>query len=426
MTALTLYIITVLAFISCTLCKKDVDNLPLNFQYGIDHYLLSSREKSLSSSEPVPSIPSRPFNREPLKAKLKKDKLTQNQAPPSFSFPNNSNNNVTASECPSRYNAQFTNYTAGDTVEVNHYIFQCNGDQYEKYCNIAVFDISLIEENENAESLWLNSWSVVGECERTARPTGAPTSSPSLIPSASPSSSSSKSAVDLGATTNKPSAPIVSKTNSPSITPTSDPIPPKCTKSQTRIRIELLTDGFPRDTSWEFVSREDTTNKSDGGLLLKSREYGVRESDIREVCVEEGEYEFTIYDEFEDGICCAHGDGYYKLLTLDENDTWRLLVAGAQFGKEVRHNFVIDKDTVDMVCKSSQRKITIDFQTDLYGADLSWAFRAKDGYVIAKSERKYGSKESDTRDLCVEDGALYEFVVDDEFGDGMCCAYGEF
>ena len=46
--------------------------------------------------------------------------------------------------------------------------------------------------------------------------------------------------------------------------------------------------------------------------------------------------------------------------------------------------------------------------------------------MIAKSERKYGSKESDTRDLCVEDGALYEFVVDDEFGDGMCCAYGEF
>jgi hypothetical protein len=167
---------------------KDVDNLPLNFQYGIDHYLLSSREKSLSSSEPVPSIPSRPFNREPLKAKLKKDKLTQNQAPPSFSFPNNPNNNATASECPSRYNAQFTNYTAGETVEVNHYIFQCNGDQYEKYCNIAVFDISLIEENENAESLWLNSWSVVGECERTARPTVAPTSSPSLIPSASPSS----------------------------------------------------------------------------------------------------------------------------------------------------------------------------------------------------------------------------------------------
>jgi hypothetical protein len=36
------------------------------------------------------------------------------------------------------------------------------------------------------------------------------------------------------------------------------------------------------------------------------------------VCIDDGEYTFTIYDPYGDGICCGYGDGLYSLKVDDD------------------------------------------------------------------------------------------------------------
>eukprot|EP00804_Cyclotella_cryptica_P013380 CCRYP_005146-RB/>CCRYP_005146-RB protein AED:0.04 eAED:0.04 QI:324/1/1/1/1/1/6/398/899 len=230
-------------------------------------------------------------------------------------------------------------------------------------------------------------------------------------------------------------SPSYAPTESPTFAPTSysptgyyNPISPPCSRSQNRIRIELLTDGFPSDTSWVFRTKGEGHNRSDA-LLLRSKKYDkVSQSDVHEICLDHGTYEFIIKDEFSDGLCCQHGDGYYKISARSSSDDeWKIVLAGAEFiTKEIHHTFAVQKSgEVELVCDYPKRKITIEIQTDNFGEDTSWQFRDRSGTVVARNERKYGRNEKDSRDLCLEDKSLYEFVVYDTYGDGMCCQFGK-
>lgn len=65
--------------------------------------------------------------------------------------------------CPTSYDPAFTNYVAGDEVEMDGSVFVCLVAPYEKYCNIAQKD----EENwsEEVMTLWGEAWEYVGPCE---------------------------------------------------------------------------------------------------------------------------------------------------------------------------------------------------------------------------------------------------------------------
>ena len=90
------------------------------------------------------------------------------------------------------------------------------------------------------------------------------------------------------------------------------------------IKVEIVTDEYPEDTSWEI--RDHVT-----GVLVDS----VGGYDdypnylfIQHVCVDpDGCYDFTIFDTFGDGICCAYGDGYYNVYLNGE-----LVGEGGEFG----------------------------------------------------------------------------------------------
>ena len=108
---------------------------------------------------------------------------------------------------------------------------------------------------------------------------------------------------------------------------------------------------------------------------------------------------------------------------------------------------------VSVACPGEgQRKVTIEVYTDNFGSDTSWEFRRKvlnangddangtvssafddapgettgswngttavAGPLVARSERSFEPRETDTREICVDDSALYELRVYDEFGDG--------
>ena len=50
--------------------------------------------------------------------------------------------------------------------------------------------------------------------------------------------------------------------------------------------------------------------------------------DAQELCLSPGDYVFTIYDVYADGMCCDWGDGSYSVTTNDEVT----IAEGGEFG----------------------------------------------------------------------------------------------
>jgi hypothetical protein len=261
-----------------------------------------------------------------------------------------------------------------------------------------------------------------------------------------------------------------------------------CKSTQIHLRLEISTDNYPQDTSWQFVDRTANVillSSPIDGYVGNEIGNGMMEvqTDTREICLNstmsnqaisprgtltrQNKYEFVINDKYGDGLCCRPGieEGYYKLMqkvkdSIDNRWKWSVIVAGSNFrSKEVHHHFdllfhdvveTIESDTIvqasldhdvekenitkpiiaaapsfELICPPPQRKITIQIQTDTFGADTSWDFRMKNGPILAKNEARYHENhiEVDERDICIHDSSLYELTVYDDFGDGMCCAH---
>jgi len=84
------------------------------------------------------------------------------------------------------------------------------------------------------------------------------------------------------------------------------PIPPTVP-----LTIEILTDNYPGETSWDLVH-------IDGDSIVASIFTGelVDQATLYtwDLNIPSGGYIFTIYDSFGDGICCGWGEGYYRIV----------------------------------------------------------------------------------------------------------------
>lgn len=67
-------------------------------------------------------------------------------------------------------------------------------------------------------------------------------------------------------------------------------------------------------------------------------------------------------------------------------------------------------------------EVTLTLITDSYGSETSWSLRDAGGNLIA-SGSGYANNTTYTEVFCLPDGC-YDFTIDDSFGDGICCAYG--
>ena len=97
----------------------------------------------------------------------------------------------------------------------------------------------------------------------------------------------------------------------------------QCAEGESTLVVELLTDSYPGETSWEVVMDGEVVMSggpySDGGtLFLDTLCFASQE----EPCIQ-----FEIFDSFGDGICCGYGEGYYNVL-LDG----QLMANGGDFG----------------------------------------------------------------------------------------------
>jgi len=91
-----------------------------------------------------------------------------------------------------------------------------------------------------------------------------------------------------------------------------------------QITLELLTDDYAEETSWEF--------REIGGAILDSGSYNQSDDNTTFIetfgVVQDNCYEFEIFDSFGDGICCEFGEGFYNL----SSDSGDVIFDGGEFG----------------------------------------------------------------------------------------------
>ncbi|HMQ49740.1 MAG TPA: proprotein convertase P-domain-containing protein [Saprospiraceae bacterium] len=88
--------------------------------------------------------------------------------------------------------------------------------------------------------------------------------------------------------------------------------PLDCQTDDEFVTLNLLTDNFGGETTWEV--------RTEGGQLVASGgPYPNATNIVETFCADPGCYVFTIFDSFGDGICCGFGIGNYSLTDPDGN-----------------------------------------------------------------------------------------------------------
>jgi len=104
------------------------------------------------------------------------------------------------------------------------------------------------------------------------------------------------------------------------------------TCNDTEVTFALTTDNYGSETSWS-ITQGSTTVASGSG-------YASNQSYTETICLPDGDYTFTINDQYGDGICCQYGNGSYSL-----SDGSTTLASGGQFTNSESTNFTIGGST---------------------------------------------------------------------------------
>ena len=88
------------------------------------------------------------------------------------------------------------------------------------------------------------------------------------------------------------------------------------------LSVKLNFDMYPQDTRWDITQG--------GAVAVASLPYAAGTlEDEQELCLPSGDYVFTIYDVYQDGMCCKWGEGKYSVTT---GVAGQVIKEGAEFG----------------------------------------------------------------------------------------------
>ena len=105
-------------------------------------------------------------------------------------------------------------------------------------------------------------------------------------------------------------------------------IPNPC-ESCTETTISIVVDQFPVETSWEIRDEDNI-------VVASGSDYGSSSTpQVTNLCINDGCYDFILYDSYGDGICCTYGSGSYSV----EDAAGNVLASGGQFSSSETTNF---------------------------------------------------------------------------------------
>ena len=135
-----------------------------------------------------------------------------------------------------------------------------------------------------------------------------------------------------------------------------------------RVRVTVKTDKFGKETSWT-IKRSGATKMSLAPIIEKNSQKSV------EQCLPAGKYTFKIIDI--DGVCCRHGQGFYKLEVNGQE-----LLGGGGFSKFQEYDFQLG---FDWISSMNERDCEWWWAHDYRRAD--WHTRCYSGQYCNKTYR---------------------------------------
>jgi hypothetical protein len=168
------------------------------------------------------------------------------------------------------------------------------------------------------------------------------------------------------------------------------------------------TDRYPRETRWELV---DDCQRN-GKVVLQGGPYASRFTQyIAESQFGESQYTLNVYDEFGDGLCCGYGQGSYSA-TMDSV----VVGSGGRFTNLASSTFGS--------CQPGYFVMTV--TTDNYPSETRWELVDDcDNGKIVMQGGPYTSAGTKYIENSQVGKSQFTLNVYDEFGDGLCCAYGQ-
>jgi hypothetical protein len=111
--------------------------------------------------------------------------------------------------------------------------------------------------------------------------------------------------------------------------------------------LSLTTDNYGFETAWRIVDENSVTIAEGGNLSVipggartaqttDPGAYGNGETITESFCLADGCYNFTIYDDYGDGICCDYGNGSFS---ITDNSDGTVLVSGGTFTVSITEEF---------------------------------------------------------------------------------------
>jgi len=140
--------------------------------------------------------------------------------------------------------------------------------------------------------------------------------------------------------------------------------------------VEILTDNYPGETSWDLVHVNGDSVVASifaGELVDMATLY------TWDLNIPAGSHVFTIYDEYGDGLCCAYGEGYYRILLNGDE-----IASGGEFEASESVTFNTSDGRFNIVQYSFLNPPTIEkdlFNIENHELELSLPFFVSSGLI---------------------------------------------
>lgn|GEM_PF-2398641 len=113
--------------------------------------------------------------------------------------------------------------------------------------------------------------------------------------------------------------------------------PCPCDYNRNPLTIILNFDDYPTETTWRIVDDFTQLTAASGFYYTDDPPPSPNSTIIEYPCILSGCYTFVIRDFYGDGMCCAAGNGSYKVVDGDGN----VLAEGGEFGEEETTQFCL-------------------------------------------------------------------------------------
>ena len=220
----------------------------------------------------------------------------------------------------------------------------------------------------------------------------------------------------------------------------------ECGVDEAKVKVKILTDDWPTQSSWTLVDSDDKSIKERGSFNKENKVYKDG------FCLQSGSYKFTINDNWGDGLCPKWSNSEYcGSYEVKVNDI--IAGGGSSFGYEQERNFTVctsddqcndnNECTIDSCYKGlciyeklecsecGGNNVEVLIKTDDWAYHTTWELRSINTDSILYSGGAYDKAGYVyIENYCAPQGN-YKFVIYDSYGDGLCptwssvCGYYE-